>query len=464
MGPLTTAARRSLAPLLGALLLAAVVAPSALGADSGVTFGKPEASSKYAERIEFVQPVALDRAIDRAEVRLTFADSASPLVVEMPGLPAGNQSMSYLFDFTEGGHLYPNTRITARWRVYDSPEDQTGTDGPPVTLTYEDDRFDWKVLEGDLVRVHWYDGDQAFGRSILELGEKAVRETSELLGVTEEEPIDFYIYADQQAFYGALDPSTQENVGGQALSEIRTLFAQIAPGGADDAEVGRVVPHELVHLVFDTAVKNPYHFPPRWLNEGLAVYRSEGYTASYRSDVEAAARDGSLIPLDGLVGQFPTGQGFFQAYAESVSAIDYFIRTYGQDSLVSLIGSYADGLTDDEAFKAAIGIDTAGFNDAWLADLGATAPVRYGPKPAPPGPVPSAWGGTGGLPGATSAPGEQAPTGSAAPGSTPRPGDVTTPSSRTAILGLALVTIAVIGAAVLLAWSRSRRGRPDAVP
>ena len=80
--------------------------------------------------------------------------------------------------------------------------------------------------------------------------------------MTEEEPIDFYIYADPQAFYGALDPSTQENVGGQALSEIRTLFAQIAPGGADDAEVRRVVPHELVHLVFDTAVKNPYHFPP----------------------------------------------------------------------------------------------------------------------------------------------------------------------------------------------------------
>ena len=184
---------------------------------SGVTFGEPEASSKYAERIEFVQPVALDRAIDRAEVRLTFADSSSPLVVEMPGLPAGNQSMRYSFDFTEGGHLYPNTRITARWRVYDSPEDRTGTDGPPVTLTYEDDRFDWKVLEGDLVRVHWYDGDQAFGRSILEMGEKAVRETSELLGVTEEEPIDFYIYADPQAFYGALDPSTQENVGGQAL-------------------------------------------------------------------------------------------------------------------------------------------------------------------------------------------------------------------------------------------------------
>ena len=110
MGRLNAAARHALAPLFGAALLVAAVAPPALAADpSGVTFGAPEASSKYAERIEFVQPVALDRAVDRAEVRLTFADSTSPLVVEMPGLPAGDQSMRYSFDFTEGGHLYPNT-------------------------------------------------------------------------------------------------------------------------------------------------------------------------------------------------------------------------------------------------------------------------------------------------------------------------------------------------------------------
>jgi hypothetical protein len=90
---MNAAARHVLGPLVGAALLIAVVAPSALAADSsGVTFGEPEASSKYAEQIEFVQPVSLDRAVDRAEVRLTFADSTSPLVVEMPGLPAGNQS------------------------------------------------------------------------------------------------------------------------------------------------------------------------------------------------------------------------------------------------------------------------------------------------------------------------------------------------------------------------------------
>ena len=40
--------------------------------------------------------------------------------------------------------------------------------------------------------------------------------------------------------------------------------------------------------VFDTATDNPYHFAPRWLNEGLAVYLSEGNGAEYRQSVQGA--------------------------------------------------------------------------------------------------------------------------------------------------------------------------------
>ena len=116
----------------------------------------------------------------------------------------------------------------------------------------------------------------------------------------------------------------------------------------------RVIPHELTHLVFDTAVDNPYHFPPRWLNEGLAVYESEGYGSGDRGIGRGRGRErrrSSRCP--GSSGQFPTsGDRFRLAYAESVSAIDYLVRTHGQDALVALIGSYADGRTDDEAFEA----------------------------------------------------------------------------------------------------------------
>ena len=223
-------------------------------------------------------------------------------------------------------------------------------------------------------------------------------------GVTEEEPVDFFIYADNDAFYDALGPGTRENVGGQANADIRTLFAHISPRSIDDPWVENVVPHELIHLVFDTAVKNPYHFPPRWLNEGLAVYLSVGYEAGDRAAVEAAARDGELIPLDGLVGQFPTSASRFGlAYAESASAVDFLVRTHGEDTMVSLVRSYAEGRTDDEAFEAAIGMDVAAFNDAWLADLGAKPPVKYGPQPPPAGPVPDGWDAASPAPGSVAA-------------------------------------------------------------
>ena len=189
-----------------------------------------------------------------------------------------------------------------------------------------------------VVRVHWYEGSDDFGRRALKIAEDGIEKSATLLGVTEEEPVDFFIYADETAFREALGPSTRENVGGQADSEIRTLFALIPPSQIDDAWVETVIPHELTHLVFDTAVRNPYHYPPRWLNEGLAVYESEGYPPDYRSAVGSAAGDGTLIPLSGIAGQFPTSEDRFRlAYGESVSAVDFFIRTYGQDALVKLI-------------------------------------------------------------------------------------------------------------------------------
>ncbi len=418
-------------------------------------FGTPTIDANFGEGVDLTQPVTLDETPARVEVLLTFAD-ASPLVVELPPpTTIGSTTLRHQLSVAADGHILPNTPVSARWRI--TPEDGDPVLGPEVDAVYADERFDWKTARGDLVTVHWYEGDTAFGERSLRIAEEAVRETSDLLGVTEDEPIDFFIYAEQDPFYDALGPGTRENVGGQANAEIRTLFALV--GATDVGWDEIVVRHELVHLVFDTAVDNPYHFPPRWLNEGLAVYQSQSYDPGDRSAVESAARAGTLIPLDGLTGQFPTGDGFFLAYAESVSAVDFFIRTHDQDALVALIGSYADGLTDDEAFQAAIGMDTAAFNAAWLADLDAVVPQRHGPQPAPPGPRPSAWGAPGEVPGATPVPGAPAPIPSAGAGT----GDGA-PLGGNSTLVLGIVAVAVFGAAGLLVWSRSRRGRPGAMP
>jgi Peptidase MA superfamily len=377
--------------------------PAALASALLLAIGWSWAASPVAAAdVEFGQPTATALVGQAAVFRTTFVSQLETLRVELltriprargsvvqeaavSGRSGEEQTASLLLEES----LVPNTTILYRFRVVTATAAYLG---PEAQVTVSDDRFDWQTLEGDFVRLHWYEGGDAFGQRALQIGDDAVRDVSQLLGVTESEPLDFFVYADQTAFYDAMGPGTRENVGGQAHADIRTMFGLIEPNEIDSAWVEVVIPHELTHLVFDTAVKNPYHFPPRWLNEGIAVYLSEGYAADHRFRVEEARDQDRLIPLDGLAGQFPTSRdAFFLAYGESVSAVDYFIRTHGQDTLVQLVRSYGDGVSDDEAFEAAIGIDTAEFNEAWLADLGADSPRAFGPRPVEPGALPEGW-------------------------------------------------------------------------
>ncbi len=401
--------------LLGTLAVAAVLLlPAAAPARAAdITFGKPEYTSSFNERITFTVPFTSSGPVDRVEVRMQFPDSLGPYISVVEPPQGGSGELTYVLDLAGAGHIVPNTTFDVTWAAHpDGGGDPVLSE--PMRVRYVDTAHEWRTLEGDVVRVHWYEGSEAFARRALKIGDDAVRETADLLGVSETEPIDFFIYADGASFREALGPGTRENVGGQAHADIRTLFALINPSEIDDPWVGVVVPHELVHLVFDTAVDNAYRFPPRWLNEGLAVYLSEGFTRSDKNLVDRAVDDRTLLPLTALTGQFPTDyEATYLAYAEAASAIDFLVRTYGRDAMLGLVASYADGLTDDEAFTKATGLDLGGFQAAWLADLGAAEPERYGPQSNAPGPVPPGWDQP--LPTAAAA----SPT---APGSTPMPG------------------------------------------
>ncbi len=442
--------------------VAAVVAlvlcllPAAVRAASP-TFGTPTTAVTFGQEIVFTQPYDTPLPLARAELLVDFPQSLGPVVTQVAdATDAGRGTLTYRLSVAGDAHIAPNTRLTARWRLVPADRSLPPVVGPEASALYADTRFTWKTLSGDLVRLHWYQGPDSFGKAALAIGEKAVRDAAAFMGVTETEPIDFFVYADQQAFYDALGPGTRENVGGEAFSDIRTMFALIGPGNVTDSWVGIVIPHELTHLVFDTAVHNPYHFPPRWLNEGVAVYLSQGYGTSDRDAVASATADSRLMPLTALGGQFPTSADRFSlAYAESVSAVDFLVRTHGTQALVNLLHAYAGGVTDDEAFTTATGTDVAGFEQAWLTALGASAPVKHGPQPAAPGPVPPGW--------AAGAAGS-APSAEPASPSTPAPADGGQPAPTGAlpILGIAAVAGLLIGGSI--AYRRRLRAGSFALP
>ena len=175
-------------------------------------------------------------------------------------------------------------------------------------LVYADDRFDWQTAAGDVVRVHWYEGGEAFGERALEIGEEAVaRRPQPARRDRGRAGRLLHLRRPGRVLRRARAGHPRERRRPGERRDPDAVRAHRARPRSTTPWVEIVVPHELVHLVFDTAVENPYHFPPRWLNEGLGGVPERGLRRRAIADVvEDAAAAMALIPLAGLAGQFPT--------------------------------------------------------------------------------------------------------------------------------------------------------------
>lgn len=389
--------RSALAALLGCLAVAFVSAAQVLAVGPAEpTFGTPSATTTLGSPLLFKSPIS-GAETDTVEVLIRLVGKGTTVVITaQPATEAGAWQATAAVDVPSSiecsclaaGNSAPNSHIEYQFRV----RTPTGVSflGPTAQAVVEDARFTWQEFADKQVRVHWYDGDQAFAASAARVANEAIDKAAQLLGVTLPAPVDLFIYSTQEALLEAVSPN-RENIAGESHSTIATMFVWIAPNAPfSDSDV--TVAHELTHLVFDETTSNAFHSPPRWLNEGIAVYLSEGYSSRWTGTISTAAKNDDMIPLQGLAGYFPSPPDQFQlAYGESVSAVDYFIRTYGDQKLWDLVRSYSLGLSDDDAFRNATGSDVAAFNAAWTESLGTSVREPVGPQPAPPGPIPPGW-------------------------------------------------------------------------
>jgi hypothetical protein len=373
-------------PLTHRIAGAVIVAAIALAAGAhpvraaSPDFGTPSAVSTFGQGIDFTQPYS-GPAFTSAEISLVLPGSIAPFIVQLDS--QSSSSLVYTLDASKG-QLLPNMKIAATFSV--TLSNGTVETGPPVTVTYTDTSQNWQTYSVGVFTVHYYTGGSSFAQQLGAIAQQGLSKSASFLGVDESKPVDFFVYGDQTSFLRAMGPGTTDAVGGQANPEYRTFYAQINAG--DLTWANDVIPHELTHFAFSDATANPYHRPLNWLNEGMAVYLSIGYGSDDRSRVAQAVSKGTLMPLAALTGAFPRiSDRFVLAYAEAVSAVDYLVRKYGQADVAKLLSAYRAGATDDEAFKAAIGIDTVAFDNAWLAANGVNSYKSFGPQPAPTGPT-----------------------------------------------------------------------------
>lgn len=133
----------------------------------------------------------------------------------------------------------------------------------------------------------------------------------------------------------------------------------------DIVEAPRVLLHEMVHLFF--AEKIPGRRVPVWLNEGVADYLS-GERIELRQKVmlsEALLQKKllELNSLDTLLDFHRSKAGL--AYTQALSAVEYFVLTFGEDRLQELLFALSVERSFNLAFTKVTGIEFIDFEVGW---------------------------------------------------------------------------------------------------
>ncbi|MBF6612225.1 MAG: hypothetical protein IVW55_03775 [Chloroflexi bacterium] len=285
--------------------------------------------------------------------------------------PASDLSLNVTIDL--GTDYIPlGAQVTYYWTL-------TSTDGLSVdtaarTFTLVDGRYRWQSLADAQrrVSVHWYEGDQAFGKELLAVASSTLDRLQSEIQAALKRPADIWVYPTQSDLLDALPRNIPEWVGGKAFPELSLVISAIADDSDADTEIKRVVPHELSHLALYQATLNPYNSPPAWLDEGLAMRNQQSSDPQEAASLKKAAEEGSLVPLKALSGSFGADEKTaLLSYAESRSAVDFILTDdrYGPQKFARTIAAFHNGVTYDEALQLGLGITVDELDKEWRTSL-----------------------------------------------------------------------------------------------
>ena len=126
--------------------------------------------------------------------------------------------------------------------------------------------------------------------------------------------------------------------------------------------------HEYTHLVVHDM--SGFYSPPRWFDEGMAMFVSMEWSWSDNLAMNRAAVFGDLLPLGHISKLNRFGHGKAQvAYAESYLAVKYMYDNYGARSLRVYLDRIASGGTPSQALMASTGANALEFEQEFHKHL-----------------------------------------------------------------------------------------------
>lgn len=238
------------------------------------------------------------------------------------------------------------------------------------SLYYEDNRFEWRKRASADFRVHWYEGDDEFAQSLLDVAELGLENIQKYLPPLKlSKPVELYAYASAQEMRVSLQTLGNNWVGAHADPQLGVMLVSLPRGPEQRLEMERQIPHELMHLLLYQWLGVGYGNLPAWLNEGLASIAELYPNPDYLTLLDKANEQDKLLPMASLCQTFPRdASGAFLAYAQATSFTRYLHQQFGSTGLEKLARAYADGLSCERGVQTALGSSLSQLEHSWRGE------------------------------------------------------------------------------------------------
>lgn len=145
----------------------------------------------------------------------------------------------------------------------------------------------------------------------------------------------------------------------------QNLIILKSPRYAENLKLGRLLNHELAHLVLERMFVG--HRVPRWLNEGLTMHLSGDWGWGRQVAMFRALMTDRLISLERLSGEFPINRIDAEtAYAESYYFIAFLKDRFGPEAFARLIRYLGMNISYRHAFLHTTGQVPEVLEDAFI--------------------------------------------------------------------------------------------------
>ncbi len=282
-------------------------------------------------------------------------------------VPGKSVSTEWTWEMRQSGSLPPGSQLWWRWHITDSSGSETVTE--KKTASWLDDTHNWQTLSEGTLYLHWYGKDKAFAEKMLDAGMEGLDRNEKDAGLTTDAPINIYVYPNYDDLREAILYESSW-VGGRAFPNENIVI--MGTSGTDSGWDESTVIHELTHVLVGHLTFSCLGYVPQWLNEGLAVYSEGPLDPQFKTPLDQAIQDDTLLSVRSISGAFSeVASKADLSYAQSYSLTNFLIETYGREKMTALLIALRDGMTADDALQQTYGFNIDGLEDAWRTAIGA---------------------------------------------------------------------------------------------